>query len=123
MKIKVLSSKKQTNDGREFIKFFTPVAIQVKGEEEKGEQQLCLTVRFSKEADKQLPVGFKGGIIDVNGEDVNFPYIYEVKTKDNGELDYPFVYFKKINSVSKLKPRKNTCHFLLDEEDTEETPF
>ena len=115
MKLKVLKSKK-TN----FPSYYTPVMIVVKGEEEKGEQQKGLKVLFSKTADKQLPVDFKGGIIDVDGSDINFPYIYEIKTNDNGEDDYPFVYIKKFNSVTPLKPRKNTCRFIGVEEESEE---
>lgn len=116
MKIKVLKSKKT-----EFPSYYTPVGIVVKGEEEKGEQQKGLKVIFSKVADKKLPVDFKGGIIDVNGEDVNFPFVYEIKTKENGEDDYPFVYIKDLNSITPLKPRTNTCRFLGVEEDSEET--
>lgn len=115
MKIKVLKSKKTT-----FPSYFTPVMIVVKGEEEKGEQKKGLKVVFSKEADKKLPVDFKGGTLEVKGEDVNFPFIYEIKNKD-GEDDYPFVYIKNFDGITPLKPRENTCRFLTDEEESEET--
>ena len=116
MKIKVLKSKKT-----DFPSYYTPVMIVVKGEEEKGEQQKGLKVIFSKSADKKLPVDFKGGIIELKGEDVNFPFIYEIKTKDNGEDEYPFVYIKDFDSVTPLKPRANTCRFIGVEEDSEDT--
>lgn len=122
MKIKVLKSK-QTK----FASFFTPVKIVVKGEEEKGEQDKTLTVRFSESATKKLPVGFKGGIIECKGENVNAPYVYEIKTvKDEktGEdkPDYPFVYIKDIETVTDLPVTvKNTCTFVVDEEETTET--
>lgn len=115
MKIKVLKSKKTS-----FPSYYTPVTILVKGEEEKGEQAKSLKVVFSKEADKKLPVDFKGGIIELKGEDVNYPFVYEIKKKD-GKDDYPFVYIKDFESVTPLKPREDTCSFLGVEEDTEET--
>lgn len=116
MKIKVLKSKKTT-----FPSYYTPVMIVVKGEEEKGEQLKGLKVLFSKESDKKLPVDFKGGILEVKGEDINFPYIYEIKTNDKGEDDYPFVYIKNFDSLTPLKARANTCRFIGVEEDSEET--
>lgn len=116
MKLKVLKSKKS-----KFPSYFTPVTIVVKGEEEKGAQPKGLTVRFSKEADKKLPVDFKGGIIEVKGENINFPYVYEIKTDEEGKEDYPFVYIKDFESITPLKPRENTCSFVVDEEDTLET--
>ena len=115
MKIKVLKSKKTS-----FPSYYTPVTILVKGEEEKGEQAKSLKVLFSKEADKKLPVDFKGGIIELKGEDINYPFVYEIKKKD-GKDDYPFVYIKDFESVTPLKPREDTCSFLGVEEDTEET--
>lgn len=115
MKIKVLKSKKTS-----FPSYYTPVTILVKGEEEKGEQAKSLKVVFSKEADKKLPVDFKGGIIELKGEDINYPFVYEIKKKD-GKDDYPFVYIKDFESVTPLRPREDTCSFLGVEEDTEET--
>lgn len=114
MKIKVLKSKKS-----KFPSYWTPVFIVVKGEESKGAQRKGLTCRFSKEADKKLPVDFKGGILEVKGEDVNFPYVYEIKQDENGEPDYPFVYIKDFDAITPLKPRENTCVFDVDEEETE----
>ena len=115
MKIKVLKSKKTS-----FPSYYTPVTILVKGEEEKGEQAKSLKVVFSKEADKKLPVDFKGGIIELKGEDINYPFVYEIKKKD-GKDDYPFVYIKDFESVTPLRPREDTCSFLGVEEDTKET--
>lgn len=122
MKIKVLKTTKQTKDGRSFPSYFTPVTIVVKGEEEKGPQQKCLTVRFSKEAEKKLPVDFNGGYLTAKGEDINAPYVWEKRIKDGKEY-YPDVYVKGFDSIDPLpplKPRENTCTFLLDEEETEE---
>ena len=116
MKIKVLKSKK-TN----FPSYWTPVKIVVKGEEDKGEQEKGLKVVFSEEADKKLPAKFKGGIIELKGEDVNYPFIYQIKEKENGEPDYPFVYIINFDSIKPLKPMKNTCTFMGCEEETEET--
>lgn len=121
MKIKVLKSKKTS-----FPSYYTPVTILVKGEEEKGEQAKTLKVLFSKEADKKLPVDFKGGIVELKGEDINYPFVYEIKkTKDKktGEMrdDYPFVYIKDFDAITPLKPREDTCSFLGVEDDTEET--
>lgn len=115
MKVKVLKSTKS-----KFPSYFTPVTIVVKGEEEKGAQKKGLTVRFSKEADKKLPVDFKGGVLEVKGDKIVFPYVYEIKTNEEGKEDYPFVYIKDFESITPLKPRENTCSFIVDEEETEE---
>ena len=120
MKIKVLKTTKTTKDGRTFTSYFTPVMIVVKGEEDKGEQQKGLTLNFSKEADKKLPVNFNGGILECKGEDVIMPFVYEIKQRD-GKDDYPNVYIKDFEKITPLKPKKNTCRFLVDEEESEET--
>ena len=120
MKIKVLKTTKTTKDGKSFVSYFTPVMIVVKGEEEKGEQQKGLTLNFSKQAEKKLDVNFNGGILECKGEDVLMPYIYEIKQKDGKDV-YPNVYIKDFESVSPLPQRKNTCRFLVDEEESEET--
>lgn len=120
MKIKVLKTTKKTKDGKSFDSYFTPVEIVVKGEEEKGPQQRGLTLNFSKEADKKLPVNFNGGILEVKGENVIMPFVYEIKQKDGRDV-YPNVYIKDFESITPLKPRSNTCRFLVDEEETEET--
>ena len=123
MKIKVLKTTKQTKDGRSFPSCFTPVTIVVKGEEAKGPQEKCLTVRFSELAEKKLPVDFNGGFIEAKGEDIYAPYVWEMRKKDGKEY-YPDVYVKDFESISDLpprKPRENTCTFLLDEKETEES--
>lgn len=119
MKLKVLKSKKS-----KFPSYYTPVKIVVVGEEDKGAQPKTLNVYFSKVADKKLPVDFKGGIIECNAQDVYAPFVYEVKPNkdDKNKKDYPFVYVKDIISVSDLKiSHSNTCTFMVDEEETEET--
>lgn len=118
MKIKVLKSNKT-----QFPSYWSPVTIVVKDEEEKGAQKKGLNVYFSKVADKKLPVDFKGGIIECKAEDINAPYIYEIKKDEDGKDDYPFIYIKDIVSIAPLKPRANTCTFLVDEEETSETPI
>ena len=121
MKIKVLKSEKTTKDGKKFTAYWTPVTIVVKGEEEKGAQEKGNNVYFSEVAEKKLPVGFKGGILECKGEDVSAPYIYEIKKDEDGKDNYPFVYIKDLQSVSPLKPRENTCTFVVDEQETEES--
>ena len=98
-----------------------PVTIEVKGEEEKGLQEKYLTIKFTKVAEKKLPVDFKRGLFEVKGEDVNFPYIYEVKFNTKGEKEYPEVWIRSFESISPVKGKaRNTCSFLVDEEETEE---
>lgn len=116
MKIKVLKSKKT-----DFPSYWTPVHIVVKGEEEKGAQAKGLNVYFSKGADKKLPVDFKGGILECKGEDVNVPFVYEIKTDEDGKDNYPFVYIKDFDSIAPLPTPKNTCTFDVDEQETQET--
>lgn len=126
MKIKVLLSKKQTKEGRTFVSYFTPCNIVVKGEESKGPQAKGITVKFSKESEKKLPVDFKGGIITCDAKSVYAPYVYEVKTNAEGKKEYPFVYIKDLVSVDSLPVKvQNTCTFITDEEETKETnlPF
>lgn len=119
MKLKVLKSKKS-----KFPSYYTPVKIVVVGEEDKGAQPKTLNVYFCKVADKKLPVDFKGGIVECNAQDVFAPFVYEIKpNKDDAtKKDYPFVYIKDIIKVSDLKAtNSNTCTFMVDEEETEET--
>ena len=122
MKLKVLKSNKT-----KFPSFWCPVTIVVKGEEEKGAQPKGINVYFSEVADKKLPVGFKGGVIKCNSEDINIPFIYEIKKgkkPDGTECDdYPFIYIKDLINVLPLKPKQNTCTFVLDEEETDEVNF
>lgn len=120
MKIKVLKSKKS-----KFPSFFTPVKIVVKGEEEKGAQEKTLNVYFSELADKKLPVGFKGGVIECKGENVNAPYVYEITPNkdDPTKKNYPMVYIKDLISVTPLQPKENTCVFMGLEQETEEVSF
>lgn len=119
MKIKVILSTKT-----KFPSYWTPVTIDEKLEDGSvnPQQHKTLTVKFSKEADKLLPVDFKGGQLVVKGSDVVFPYVYEVKTKDDGTPDYPFVFIKNFDKILPLpEAKQNTCHFDGDEEETEET--
>ena len=117
MKVKVLKSK-QT----EFPSWWTPVTIMVKGEEEKGLQKKGLQVKFTKVADKKLPVDFKGGIIVIaNPEHINFPYVYEIKQNEDGEDEYPVVWIRDFKEILPLPRAENTCHFEGDEEETSET--
>lgn len=120
MKIKVLKSKKT-----KFPSYYTFVNIVVVGEEEKGTQKKSLQVYFSEVADKKLPVGFKGGVIECDAKDVNAPYVYEIKPNkdDRTKKDYPFVYIKDLKSVTALQLRENTCTFITDEKETEEVSF
>ena len=123
MKVKVLVSKKQTKDGKTFVGYWTPVHIQVfEGEEDKGIQKKGLTLNFSKEADKKLPVDFKGGILECKGNDVIAPYVYRIsKDEETGKDKYPNVYIKDFESISPLPQKQNTCVFDVDEQDTEES--
>lgn len=122
MKIKVLSKQKQTKDGKKYVAYFTPVRIMVKGEEEKGLQDKYLSVYFTKVAEKKLPVDFKRGLLDVDGEKINFPYVYERKVNEDGSIDYPEVWIRDINTIEPVKAKAvNTCSFITDEEETEET--
>ena len=123
MKIKVLVTQKTTGEGKKFNAYWTPVKIQVfEGEEDKGIQTKGITCNFSEEAEKKLPVKFIGGILECKGEDVIAPYVYKV-TKDakTGKDKYPNVFIKDFESISPLPQPKNTCVFLVDEEETSET--
>ena len=116
MKIKVLKSK-----NTKFPSWWTPVTIMVKGEEEKGLQKKGLNVRFTKVADKKLPVGFKGGILVINdGNNINFPYVYQITKGEDGEDVYPVVWIRDFDEVLPLPQTENTCHFDGDDETSEE---
>lgn len=117
MKIKVLKSKKT-----EFPSWWTPVTIMVKGEEEKGLQKKGLNVRFTKVADKKLPLNFNGGIIVIkDGKNVNFPFVYQITKGEDGEDEYPVVWIRDFDEILPLPQIENTCHFDGDEEETSET--
>ena len=116
MKVKVLRSK-QTK----FPSWWTPVTIMVKGEEEKGLQSKGLNVRFTKEADKKLPVNFNGGILVIkDGSKINFPYVYQITKGEDGEDQYPVVWIRDFDEILPLPQIENTCHFDGDEEETSE---
>ena len=115
MKVKVLKSKRT-----EFPTYWTPVTIMVKGEEDKGLQEKTLNVKFTKIADKKLPVDFKGGqIVIKDPKNINFPYVYEVKQDEDGEDIYPEVWIRDFDEILPLPQKQNTCHFEGDDEEVE----
>lgn len=122
IKFLLMSKKSQTKDGRKFVKFFTSMKIEVKGEEEKGKQEKSLTVKFDKTIDTSK---FRRGIITAKDGEVEIPYKYEIREvvdKDgNKKLKYPYIYVKSMVSYEERLPKSTGEFDLKDEEETEET--
>ena len=115
-KLLLKSKKKQTKDGRKFRTYFTDVMILVKGEEEKGKQRKSLTVKFDKTVDTSKYVR---GLIEVEDQDIDLPFKYQIITKD-GKESYPSIFIRKIHSYEEKKG-ESTIEFLTDENETEDT--
>lgn len=122
VKLLLVSKIKETKDGRKFRKFFSPVKILVKGEEDKGLQDKTITVKFGEGINTS---NFIRGILTVKEENIEIPYKWEVKpSKKNPEkLKYPEIWIK--HSIESFEPRvtNNSVQFtgLEEETDTEET--
>ena len=120
-KLFIYSTKKETTQNgkkRSFIAFYTKMDILVKGEESKGLQTKSITCKFTKDVDTSK---IKRGIIEVKDENINSPYVYEIKKDDEGKDIYPCVWIKKIENYTykPFKP-KDSGKFHLEEEDDEE---
>lgn len=117
LKLLLKSKQKKAPNGATFRTFFTDVMIVVKGEESKGKQRKTLTVKFDKSIKTD---DYIRGLIEVEEKDIDMPYKYEVKTKDDGKLKYPTIYIKKVASYEERKV-KSTIDFITEESETEET--
>lgn len=94
------------NTKRTWVSFSAKMKLVVKGEESKGLQEKYVEVRFdeSVKADKTL----KTGTIEVLEENINAPYIYEIKevVNESGETKkrYPYIWVSKVESFEAYKP-------------------
>ena len=116
-----MSKVQKTKDGRTFRKFFTSMNIIVQGEEEKGEQEKTLSVRFDKNINTNA---FNRGILTCKDEDIELLFkwaIRKVTDKKTGQEkdSYPYVYIKAYETYEPRKP-KSTGKFNLKDEDTNE---
>lgn len=120
-KLLLMSKMQKTKDGRSFRKFFTSMDIIVAGEEEKGDQEKTLAVRFDKNVNTNA---FNRGILVCKDDDVEVPFKWAIRKvidkKSGQEKDsYPYVYIKAVESYTPKKP-KSTGRFNLKNEDTDE---
>lgn len=120
VKIKVLKKVYETKDGgRKFDKYFAPVNIIVKGEEEKGLQSKTLTVKFVREVKPQT------GIFVGDENTISLPYIFkqEINPK-TGKLEYPVIWIRGYDKIKPLPKKPNTsCVPVVDDDNDEETEF
>ena len=132
MKIKVLSSKQVITDdkGKEktFYRYFTPVEIQVVGSdgEDLGIQKKNLEVHFTKLALRKVADEKIFSIFECRGEDVGFPFVYrhpkDLKNDEEWAKNHVWIRDFIKETPIPFEPKqstKNTCTFLVDEEETE----
>lgn len=131
MKIKVLSSKQVVSvNGKTntFYRYFTPVEIQVIGAdgEDLGIQKKNLEIHFTKVAMKKVKDEKIFSIFECDGKDVGFPFVYQIpkNSANDEEWSKNHVWIRDFKSETPIpyEPKestKNTCTFLVDEEETE----
>lgn len=132
MKIKVLSNKQIITDkkGKEktFYRYFTPVRIAVVGAdgEDLGIQQKNLEIHFTKDAMKKIANEKIFSIFECKGEDVGFPFVFKVPSDKNNQEEWAknWVWIRDFIKETPIpfEPKessKNTCEFMVDEEDSE----
>ena len=125
--LKILSKKIETEVNgkkRTFNRYFSPVKIVVKGEEEKGRQRKSITVKFTQ--DVTLPKGYRFFIltVDTDKDQLSAPHIYEVKEDETGKLVYPTIWIRGYEEVKPLTPKSKPItedvEFETEEVETEE---
>jgi len=123
-KIKVLSKVrtiKVNGKDRKITDYYTPCNIVVTGEESKGKQRKCITVKFRKEID--LPKNFRFGLfeLDTEKQHANPPTKYEIKVKEDGTKEYPVLWIRGYDKLTVLKPKVDysTVEFDSDVDDAE----
>lgn len=125
LNLKILSKKFEVEkDGkkRTFLRYFTPVKIVVKGEEDKGLQRKTVTVKFTQDVRIPEPKNFML-TVDIDKKQISIPTVYEIKKNDKGEDEYPTVWIRGYEAYKELhrKPKEeNTAFGVVFESDTEE---
>lgn len=104
IKIKLLS--KQVNaGGKKFRRYFTPVNIVVKGEEEKGKQSKSLTVKIAKSCELPKDTKFAILTVDASKGQISLPTIYEVTEDKDGNSIYPVVWLRGFVDCKPIQPK------------------
>ena len=125
--LKILSKKIETEvNGRKrtFNRYFSPVKIVVKGEEEKGRQRKSITVKFTQ--DVTLPKGVRFFIltVDTDKDQLGAPHVYEVTQDENGNPKYPVIWIRGYEELKPLKaksrPITEDVEFETEDVETEE---
>lgn len=76
-----------------------------------------ITVKFRKNVNT---FNLKRGTLICNESDVNAPFVYEVKEKEDGTKEYPTIWIRGyINYIEKLSSHTQN-DFVIDEEETDE---
>ena len=105
IKLKVLSKKVEVEkDGkkRSFLRYFAPVKIVVKGEEDKGRQSKQITVKFKQSV--QTP-NVRFFILTCEENDISCPFAWEIKTKEDGKKEYPVIWIRGYKSFEALSSK------------------
>lgn len=105
----------------EFLRYFAPVKMLVKGEESKGKQAKSLTVKFTK--DVQLPKDARFFILTVDESkgQIGCPFIYEVTEDEDGNKIFPVIWIRGYEDIKLLKSNTSISnHVDFETTDTEE---
>lgn len=110
--LKVLSTKVSIEkDGKKksFLRYFAPVKMVVKGEEESGKQKKKVTVKFTEDVELPKNARFFMLTVDTEKDQISCPRIWEVKEKEdkdgNKVLEYPVIWIRGFEEIKEL-PRK-----------------
>lgn len=117
IKLRIAKLNKQTKDGkRKWVEYRTKMNLVVKGEEESGKQEKWVTVKFYQ-VDTTAITG--RGMLTVKVADISFPHVYEIKTKDDGTLEYPVVWVRDYKEFAPIESEIENP-FITDEFDESE---
>lgn len=122
--LKVLSKKVEVEkDGkkRTFLRYFAPVKIIVKGEEDKGLQKKSLTVKFTTDVTLPKDARFMILTVDESKKQISCPFVYEVKEDEDGNLEFPVIWIRGYENIRLLTSNDSISnHVQFETEDTEE---
>lgn len=122
--LKVLSKKVEVESKgkkKTFLRYFAPVKIVVKGEEEKGKQAKSLTVKFKQ--DVQLPKDARFFILTVDEAkgQIGCPFVYEVSEDKDGNKIFPVIWIRGYEDIKLLKSNDSISNYVdFETTDTEE---
>lgn len=112
----LLRSRKVTKGKIQFTTFSTKMNLLERGKEEEGKKEKWVTLKFTKNVDTSM---LKRGYIYVLPENLNAPFIYEIKENADGTKEYPTIWVKRIEKYEEESATHTQSDFVVN--DTEET--